>query len=109
MAALKESIRICDDSLLALESSKKTYFLMAAAVMVVLFSFIDIGPPYGFKPIYLIIKIILSGLILFLIFMATIWNITERHGIMSGKLSMEIALKNIHEIMYNNVESVKHI
>lgn len=109
MKALEESIRICDESLQALESHRKTFILMAIAVVVVLFSFIDIGPPYGFKPIFLIIKIILSGLILFFIFMATIWNVMERHGILSGKLSMEIALKNLNEIMYNNVESVKHL
>lgn len=102
MITLKESIKICDDSMQQLESHKKIYWTMAIGVASILFFVIDISPPYGLKTLYLVLKIILSGLTLFFIFMGTIWNTIEKHGILSGRISMDITLKSIEQIILNN-------
>uniref|UniRef100_A0A0K8TSH4 sphingomyelin phosphodiesterase n=1 Tax=Tabanus bromius TaxID=304241 RepID=A0A0K8TSH4_TABBR len=95
IAALNESIAICDDILHKLHNHRIVYLTSALIFSILLFIVIDISPPYGFKLVYLIIKVILSGMIIFCIFMGTLWNIMEKNGILSGKLSMEIALRYI--------------
>lgn len=106
--ALRESIKICDESLRELDSHKKSYILMTVGMVTVLFCLIDIFPPNGLKSLYMVLKIFLSGLALFFLFMATIWNVMEKHGILSGKISMEIAQKNVEQIIYNN-ENLKNL
>lgn len=64
---------------------------MALLLTVPLFFLIDIYPPYGMGMLFLIAKMLFSGVVIFLIFMATMWNSIERNGILSTKLSMEMA------------------
>lgn len=90
---LEESIKTCNESLKLLESHRRSYLLMALGIVIILFSMIDILPPYGLKTLYLVFKILLSGLIIFFVFMATLWNSMEKHGILAGKMSMELSLK----------------
>lgn len=92
--ALQESIDTCNDSLKLLESHRRSYLVMALGIVIILFSMIDILPPYGLKTLYLVLKILLSGLIIFFVFMATLWNGMEKHGILAGKISMELSLNN---------------
>lgn len=94
--ALGEAITVCEDNLDNLRSHKKIYFTLAICVMLTLCYLIDIVPPYGLKTMFTVLRVIVSGLILFFIFMATLWNSIEANGILSGKLSMEIALVNAH-------------
>ncbi|XP_058818342.1 putative neutral sphingomyelinase isoform X2 [Topomyia yanbarensis] len=96
--ALKESIVICNESLKKLESHKRTYTLMAIAVVIVLLSMLELDAPYGLKTALLLFRFLLSCIVLFFIFMATIWNVMEKHGILAGKLSMEIALKVFKDV-----------
>ncbi|XP_039440252.1 putative neutral sphingomyelinase [Culex pipiens pallens] len=96
--ALRESIVICNESLKQLESHRRSYTLMAIAVIVVLLNMIELEAPYGLKTAYLLLKFLLCGFIIFFVFMATIWNVMERHGILAGKLSMEIALKGYKDL-----------
>ncbi|XP_058452965.1 putative neutral sphingomyelinase [Malaya genurostris] len=90
--ALKESIVICNESLKKLESDKRNYILMAVGVAIVLLSMLELDAPYGLKMAFLLLNFLLCGVILFFVFMATIWNIMEKHSTLAGKLSMEIAL-----------------
>lgn len=94
VAALEDCVSVCDFSLQKLKTDRIVYFSMAIFVTFLLIAMMDFLPPYGMKTIYLIMKFLLSGIVLFLLFMATIWNVMERHGILAGKLSMEIALQN---------------
>lgn len=64
---------------------------MAILLIIPLFFLIDIYPPFGMGMIFLVMKMLFSGIIIFFIFMATMWNAIERNGILSTKLSMEIA------------------
>lgn len=93
--ALNEAIDICKENLEKLRSHKTIYFTMALAVMMTLCYLIDMVPPYGLKTMFTVLRVIVSGLVLFFIFMATLWNSIEANGILSGKLAMDIALGNV--------------
>lgn len=101
--ALRESIVICNESLKQLDSHKRSYTLMAIGVIIVLLNMLELEAPYGLKSAYLLLKFLLCGFVIFFIFMATIWNVMEKHGILAGKLSMEIALKG-----YKDVGFIEH-
>jgi sphingomyelin phosphodiesterase 2 len=96
---LKECIATCNNSLKQLDSHRRTYTMMAIGLGVVLINIVEFSPAYGFKTAYLILKFLLVGLTLFFVFMATLWNIMEKHGILAGKLSMEIALRNNQDLL----------
>lgn len=98
IVALRESVVICNESLKQLESHKRSYSLMAIAVIIVLLNMLELEAPYGLKTAYLLLKFLLCGFIIFFVFMATIWNVMEKHGILAGKLSMEIALKGFKDV-----------
>lgn len=67
---------------------------MALAVLMTLFYLIDMVPPYGFQTMFTVLRVVVSGLALFFVVMATLWNSIESNGILSGKLAMEIMLRN---------------
>lgn len=91
---LKECINTCNKSLKMLESHRRSYTMMAIGLSVLLINIVEISPAYGFQTAYMLLKFLLCGLTLFFVFMATLWNIMEKHGILAGKLSMEMALGN---------------
>lgn len=91
---LKECITTCNKSLKALEYHRRYYSMIAVGLGVILINVLEITPSYGFKTIYFIIKLLFVVATLFCAFMASLWNMMERHGILAGKLAMEIALGN---------------
>lgn len=103
---LQECINICDESMNRLRSHKRFYLLMAITSFVILVYTLDFYPSFGWKSMYLIFKVILSGLVLFFVFMGTLWNLIEFNGIYSGKLAMEMALQNI---VLDNDDGTRHI
>lgn len=92
---LQECINVCDESLSNLRSHKRCYLLMALTTFVILVYTLDLYPSFGWKAVYMILKVLLSGLTLFFVFMGTIWNSIEFNAIYSGKLAMEMALQSI--------------
>ncbi|GAB0092385.1 Putative neutral sphingomyelinase [Sergentomyia squamirostris] len=92
---LTESIQICEDSLKQLDSNRKFYLWISFAIILALIMFSDFEPPFVFKVAYIVAKIVLGVLTAYFLFMGSLWNIIERHGILSGKLEMEIALRNV--------------
>lgn len=101
-ATLREGIRVCEDILKRLRSDKRVYFIMAFTVFVVLLYMIDIYPSYGWKMLYLVVKVLFCGVALFFMFMATMWNSIERNGILSSKLAMEISLEMVNVEKHNH-------
>lgn len=91
---IREAIVVCDQSLMKLASSRTVYLTLAMIVLCMLFQFIDMKAYYGLSSIYLIFKVLLCGLVMYFLFMATIWNKLERNGILSGKLAMQTSLYN---------------
>ncbi|KAL7043735.1 hypothetical protein ACKWTF_001644 [Chironomus riparius] len=96
---LKECITTCKNSLKALESHRRSYSMMAIGLVVILINILEISPAYGFKTIYFIVKFLIVGMTIFFAFMASLWNVMEKHGILSGKLAMEIALKRDEAVL----------
>lgn len=92
---LQESIDVCDDSLNRLHSHRRCYLLMAVITFALLIYVLDTYPPFGWKAMYWILKIVLSAVALYFVFMGTLWNLIEYNGIYSGKLAMEMALQSI--------------
>lgn len=88
---LNEGIEVCEQILTRLRSDKNCYFIMALLLLIPLFFLIDYRTPFGFGMPFLLVKILFIGIILFFVFMATLWNSIERNGILSTKLSMEMA------------------
>lgn len=118
---LGEGIEVLDQILKRLSSDKNSYFVgfiriikdirdfflryllnslrninvpfqvMALLLIIPLFFLIDAYPPFGMGMLYLVTKMFFSGVIIFFIFMGTMWNSIERNGILSTKLSMEMA------------------
>lgn len=88
---LNEGIEVCEQILTRLRSDKNCYFIMALLLLIPLFFFIDYRTPSGFGMPFLLVKILFIGFIIFFVFMATLWNSIERNGILSTKLSMEMA------------------
>jgi sphingomyelin phosphodiesterase 2 len=99
---LKECITTCKNSLKALESHRRSYSMMAIGLVVILINILEISPAYGFKTIYFIVKFLIVGMTIFFAFMASLWNVMEKHGILSGKLAMEIALKRDEAVLTEN-------
>lgn len=64
---------------------------MAILLIIPLFFLIDLYPPFGMGMVFLVAKMLCSGIVIFFIFMATMWNSIERNGILSAKNSMEMA------------------
>lgn len=88
---LDEGIEVCEQILKRLRSDKNCYFIMAFLLLIPLFFLIDYRTPFGFGMPFLLVKILFIGIIIFFVFMATLWNSIERNGILSTKLSMEMA------------------
>lgn len=97
-AALRGGIKTCNESLEALVSHRRSYWAAAIAVIVILLNVAEVQAPYGLKTGFLLLKILFTAAVIFFIFMATLWNTIERHGILSGKLSMEILLRSIEKV-----------
>lgn len=98
VATIQESIKLCAESLHLLNQNKTVYFILALLSTIILALFIDMHAGFGLWTIYVLIKVGISGTILFFIFMATMWNRLEKNGIMAGKLAMEISLENKYKI-----------
>lgn len=88
---LLEGIDVCEQILKRLRSDRNFYLVTALLLAIPLFYLIDIYPPFGWGMFYLFAKVLFSGTIIFAVFMATMWNSIERNGILSTKLSMEMA------------------
>lgn len=92
---LQESIQVCKDNLIELKSNRNLYLIMALVTLFLLCWVIDIVPSFSLKIVYTLLKLALSGILLYFIFMATLWHAMEWNGVLAGKLAMEMALDNL--------------
>ncbi|XP_055917576.1 putative neutral sphingomyelinase [Eupeodes corollae] len=95
---LQECVHLCETSLHKLKTDRILYFSIAIFVTFLLLALVDYSVPIGFKTLYLLLKFILFGIILFALFMGSLWNYIEQNGILSGKTSMEIKLRRLGEL-----------
>ncbi|XP_037814723.1 putative neutral sphingomyelinase [Lucilia sericata] len=93
LAIIKESIELCEAHLKKLNTDRIIYFTIAAILLASLVVMAEFPVPVGYKTLYLLLKLLVFAIILFCIFMGSIWNLMERNGTLSGKTSMEIKLQ----------------
>ncbi|XP_017862993.1 PREDICTED: putative neutral sphingomyelinase [Drosophila arizonae] len=99
-AALNEALALCEASLLQLNTDRLLYYSAATVLFVILVLLIEFDPPVGLQTIYVLLKFIVFGVILFCLFMASIWNYMERNGVLQGKKSMEVMLLHAQKYEY---------
>ncbi|XP_068142809.1 putative neutral sphingomyelinase [Drosophila tropicalis] len=99
-AALHEALALCDASLLQLNTDRILYYSAATFLFVLLILLVEFTAPIGMRTIFLLLKFIVFGVILFCIFMASIWNYMERNGVLQGKKSMEVMLQHAQKYEY---------
>ncbi|XP_053957211.1 putative neutral sphingomyelinase [Anastrepha ludens] len=95
IAALHESISLCEMSLDQLNIDRIFYYSVAVIFAFILVVFLEYSAPTGFRTLYIILKFSISGVLLFCIFMGSVWNYMELNGILSGKVAMELMLRSI--------------
>lgn len=98
ITVLQECVHLCETSLHKLKTDRILYFSIAIFVTFLLLALVDYSVPVGFKSLYLLLKFILFGIVLFALFMGSLWNYMERNGILSGKTSMEIKLRRLEQL-----------
>ncbi|XP_017029827.1 putative neutral sphingomyelinase [Drosophila kikkawai] len=99
-AALHEALALCDASLLQLNTDRILYYSAATFLFVLLVLLVEFTAPVGMRTIFLLLKFIVFGVILFCVFMASIWNYMERNGVLQGKKSMEVMLHHAQKYEY---------
>ncbi|XP_032573621.1 putative neutral sphingomyelinase [Drosophila sechellia] len=99
-AALLEALALCDASLLQLNTDRILYYSAATFLFVLLVLLVEFTAPVGMRTIFLLLKFIVFGVILFCVFMASIWNYMERNGVLQGKKSMEVMLHHAQKYEY---------
>lgn len=93
ITVLQESIDICKENLIKLKKDQIFYFCAACLFIFFLILAVEVIPLEGLVTFFLIIRLILSAVVLYFMFMATIWNTIEKNGVLSGMLSMQVTLK----------------
>lgn len=97
MKALKESRAVCDAALGRLNQDKRSYWIHSAAFFVTLLCTIGLEAPLSCFKTYNIIRVVVTILLCFTIFMATIWNRMEVNAILTGKLGIEVVHSNLED------------
>lgn len=90
---LSDCIYLCDETLKLLRSHRTFYLSAAVAFGLVLVSIMDATAPYGFQWLFIGSRVALSGLVLFALFMGTLWNWMEANAVLGGRSAMQIVLK----------------
>lgn len=91
---IREAIILCNQSLVKIASSRTIYLTLALVLLCMLFTFLDVTAYYGLVSIYAVIKLLLTSLVMYFVFMGTIWSKMERNGILSGQVAMQTSLYN---------------
>lgn len=94
-AILNESTKVCDEAVKRLLSHKRIYWILSIILFILLLATVVTEAPYGCKIFYHVIRVVLTGCIIYTIIMATLWNKIENNAVIAGKLTMEISLKQL--------------
>lgn len=95
---LENCVGVLNKSLRRLRVNHRIHYLLFATVLLalLLLSFCH-HSSVGYSIIFNVVRVILIVLITYCIMMAVIWNKIERHGVLAGKLAIEITLRNISD------------
>lgn len=100
---LEECIELCKEALKSISRTKVLYWL-GIVILLVLIAISLILPAVlmtrvfdEFPTLFGVLRVIFTALMLFCFLMATLWSRIEMHGVLSGKLAMEVSLKKIKQ------------
>ncbi|XP_031840231.1 neutral sphingomyelinase [Nomia melanderi] len=97
--SLKEAINICETSLKSVRRHRILYLIFACVLTVPLVcsmgldcTIVSVGVNIGLN----VIRVFLSAMLCYTLFMSTIWNSVEKNALKAGRLEMEIYLTNLN-------------
>jgi len=102
MNALQESGAVCNAALARLKQDKQFYWLYSAALFLTLVCMIGSEMPFSYFKTYNIIRIIVTIMLCYTIFMAGIWNRMEVNAVLTGKLGIEVVHANLADSNSHN-------
>lgn len=102
MNALQESGAVCNAALARLKQDKQSYWLYSAALFLTLLCTIGSESPFSYFKTYNIIRIIVTIVLCYTIFMAGIWNRMEVNAVLTGKLGIEVVHASLADSNSNN-------
>ncbi|CAG9766639.1 unnamed protein product [Ceutorhynchus assimilis] len=98
---LEECIDLCKDALKSIANAKIFYWFIVVFMCIfiicsLVFPAVYTVPVVTDNPIiFSVCRVLLTGLTFFAFLMATLWSPIEMHGVLSGKVAMEVSLKKI--------------
>lgn len=93
--ALQESVAVCNAALAQLKQHKQSYWLYSTALFLLLLCTIGSENPFSYFKTYNIIRIVVTIMFCYTVFMAGIWNRMEVNAVLTGKLGIEVVLSSL--------------
>lgn len=90
---LEDCVDVLSRALNKLVIHKLFYTLFGIVLFALLILSFPFNSPFGYPVIFNVLRTFIVILIIFCAIMATIWNRIEKHGILAGKLSIEVNLR----------------
>lgn len=94
---LESSVDVLNAALRRLVGHKIVYLIFGILLFVLLLISFAFNSPFGYPIIFGILRVIVTCLIIFCILMGIIWNKIERHGVLAGKYSIEVSLRQFDQ------------
>ncbi|XP_066246385.1 putative neutral sphingomyelinase [Euwallacea similis] len=100
---LEECIILCKEALKSISKTKVLYWLgvfillVLLVISLVLPAVISTRVFDDFPTLFAVLRVFVTTLLMFCFLMATLWSRIEMHGVLSGKLAMEVSLRKIKQ------------
>lgn len=106
--SLKEALQICKGSLRDVKKQRIWYLIASFLLVIPLIysmgldnSVNTLGAIIGFN----ILRLFVTAILCYAVFMSTIWNCVEKNALKAGCLAMEIHLLQLNNNIRNNIDS----
>jgi hypothetical protein len=103
--ALQESVAVCNAALAQLKQHKQSYWLYSTALFLLLLCTIGSENPFSYFKTYNIIRIVVTIMFCYTVFMAGIWNRMEVNAVLTGKLGIEVVLSSLADSNSDSIYS----
>lgn len=97
---LNTGIETCERALKNLRTHKIFYWVVTSLMFILVVGSIPFDAPYAYKYLIHVLRVLVTCLICYTLVMGSLWNNIESHGILAGKLAMEVSLKQVSEKKY---------
>lgn len=90
---LEDSINVCKDALSALHYSARKYLIYASSIFLLLLSTVGMAE----RTMVDIPRLLLVGVLLYCLFMGTLWNRMESNSVLAGQKGLEIIYDTVSQ------------